>query len=101
MTRLAAILAVLGAPALAHDWYPLACCSAQDCYPVSTSDIDVAAEGYRIRSTGEVIPYDRARITPAEGGGMFHRCSSLGDPSKPTLGQTQSQLCFWAPEAGS
>lgn len=96
-----AALAALAAPAAAHDWYPLACCSSQDCYPVPASDIDVTAEGYRIVSTGEVIPFSRARITPPEGGGMFHRCSALGDREGVTLGRYQDEDCFWAPGAGS
>lgn len=98
---LAAAIACIGMPVLAHEWYPASCCSSADCYALEPGEVEITAGGYRIRSTGEVIPYGRARVTPPEGGGSYHRCSPGGDRSKATFGQTSTAgTCFWAPTPG-
>lgn len=97
---LTAALCCIGAPVYAHDWFPLACCSAQDCYRVPASEIEATPGGWRIAATGEVIPYDRTRQTPPEGGGEFFRCSFKGNPEARTIGKTYPRACFWAPSVG-
>lgn len=85
--------------ARAHEWYPLSCCSNKDCFEIPASEVRATPEGWRIETTGEVIPYERARQTPPEGDGHFHRCSFGGDPSARTIGMNGfPRACFWAPE---
>lgn len=94
-------LAAWSLPARAHDWYPQSCCSGQDCYPMSWDEIDVTPDGYVVKSTGELIPFGLERLTPPEGGGMFHRCSLSGNRANKTIGMSYGQPCFWAPPTGS
>lgn len=85
------------APAGAHDWYPVACCSDQDCVPVDGEvDVSASAEGWVIHATGEVIAYDdrRIRTTPADVGASYHRCSMGGKPQGRTI-------CLFVPGMGS
>lgn len=94
---LAAALAVgFATPVAGHDWYPRACCSDFDCAPVEGAALPVATpEGWRIRASGEVIPYGDSRIrqTPPEAEG-FHRCSVGGRPEARTL-------CLFVPLMGA
>lgn len=100
----AVCVACIGSPVYAHEFYPPSCCGGGpdgDCYALEPGEVEITAGGYRIRSTGEVIPYGRARVTPPEGGGSYHRCSPGGDRSKATFGQTSTAgTCFWAPTPG-
>lgn len=70
------------APAGAHDWYPLECCSNRDCHPAEPGEIKVEAEGLRIVPTDELIPWSEVRPSPD---GRMHRCSSGGKPEGRTI----------------
>lgn len=105
MIRTLSLLILMAGPVAAHDWYPRACCSDRDCYPLSFNEVEATPEGWRIKATGEVVPYEEARETPPEGGGRFFRCSRAGDPSLSTLREyldewSVGDLCFWAPPVG-
>lgn len=91
-----AFLCLFAAPVAAHDWYPFACCSDQDCWSSPAGNITVTPEGYRIETSGEVIPFTDPRIrpTPPEGGGDFHVCHLAADP-------TARVLCLFVPEVGA
>lgn len=98
MRRLAAILAILsfGAAAHAHDapagWsYDKQCCSGMDCRVVNHGGVSVreTPRGYRISTTGEVIPYNDSRIKDSPDG-EFHWCSHGGRDTGPTI-------CLYAP----
>lgn len=80
-----------------HDWYPRACCSEQDCFPVDPSEIEWTLDGIRIKATGEIIPHDKVRRDAPDG--QIHRCTLLGRPGGRTL-STGEGPCFWMPEAG-
>jgi hypothetical protein len=55
--------------------YPWACCSNMDCQPVDGGkDITEVPEGYKIVSTGEVVPYGDKRIKDSPDG-EFHHCA--------------------------
>jgi hypothetical protein len=71
---LVAAVALATAPAMAHDWYPLKCCSEQDCQPIAQSDVKMTPRGWEVAATGEVIPFGdrREHVSPD---GEFHRCS--------------------------
>ena len=101
-------------PAKAHDWYPLSCCSKKDCFALDQSEVAIERGGYRIKATNELVPFNRARQTPSEGGGSYHRCSVGGGPNGKTINmtpyqgadeagipQTPTPACFWAPFTGS
>jgi hypothetical protein len=78
-----------------HDWYPLECCSEKDCAPIPDSDVELTNTGYRIKSTGEHIPYKAARMAPD---GQYHVCRYT--PSSPIIKPMERPLCFWAPMTG-
>ena len=81
---------------MAHSWYPLACCSDKDCWEVGPEDVTATSSGWRIESSGEIVPYDDPRIrpTPPEGGQEFHVCHLAGDPKGRIL-------CLFVPVLGS
>ncbi|WP_181706176.1 hypothetical protein [Chthonobacter rhizosphaerae] len=101
MKPLAVGLAVLGTalvpPSATHaheaatGWtYDVVCCSSQDCRPVSAAEVQATRVGWRIRQTGEVIPYALVRHSRD---GDFHRCSVGG------LDDTKT-ICLYAPDMG-
>lgn len=69
-----AVVALAAAPATAHEWYPLKCCSDRDCQPIDQSEVRMTPKGWEIAATGEVIPFGdrREQYSPD---GEFHRCS--------------------------
>lgn len=74
-------------PARAHEWYPAYCCSGQDCYEITTEDVEFVGQGYFIKATGEYFPRDAVPESPD---GKFHRCSIGGRREGRTL-------CLFAP----
>lgn len=69
-------------PVRAHDapsgWsYPYSCCSGLDCRPVTASAIRAGADGYLIRSSGEVVVFSDSRIKESPDGD-YHWCSNGG-----------------------
>lgn len=110
MIRLAAILALAAAPAMAHEapegWvYDAICCNgtahAGDCAPIPDSAVTVAPDGVhvtlnpgdhrRVRWTQSYapVPYDKLRQSPDE---HYHACLY---PSQETL------RCLYQPRMGS
>ena len=88
---LAVAALVLGASAaLAHDWYPRACCSNRDCHALSEErgeTVTETAEGWRLWD-GRIIRRGRAQLSPDQ---RFHLCET----------PTKSIICFFAPPGGS
>lgn len=77
MIRLALALSVLlAAPAAAHDWYPLECCSGQDCHPIACDQLEEIDQG-RIRDIGTGTIYSRDQIRPSLDG-QCHVCTAGG-----------------------
>jgi hypothetical protein len=37
--RIAFLVVIAATPALAHSWYPLACCGNMDCFPVACDQL--------------------------------------------------------------
>jgi hypothetical protein len=66
-----ALLTVANLAVPAHDWYPQACCSGQDCQQVADDSVEPTAGGWHVKDTGEVIPYSRTQTSPD---GHVHRC---------------------------
>ncbi|PDQ19873.1 hypothetical protein CN311_17080 [Mesorhizobium sanjuanii] len=78
-------IAVLTAPAFAHDatptaakpqgWsYPFACCANYDCRTTHTGEVLEKPEGYVIAGTGEVVPMTDKRVKDSPDG-EFHWCA--------------------------
>lgn len=64
--------------------YPFSCCSLTDCRPVPDSAIAETPEGYVIRRTGEVIPYNDTRVKDSPDGSL-HWCSVAGADDSRTI----------------
>lgn len=84
----------------AHEWYPAICCNDRDCYEIPADAVEVVDGGYRLKSNGQIIPWDQVRETPGEAGHSFHVCTERGDPSKRIMGLNRNRACFWAPQGG-
>lgn len=57
--------------------YPIECCSNTDCYPIDWADIEyVAGEGWLIKDTGQIVPFDKVQVSPDE---RFHICVHGGE----------------------
>jgi hypothetical protein len=65
------------APARAHDWYDIDCCSNDDCRPVKPGEVEVWDDGecigYRHIETGRLWCRGKSRIRPSKDGGD-HLC---------------------------
>lgn len=74
--------------------YPYACCSDDDCRPVSSGPgglVHERPEGYVIETTGEVIAYDDRRVKQSPDG-LYHWCSISGAADSRTI-------CLFVPPA--
>jgi hypothetical protein len=58
---LAAMIAAL--PALAHSWYPLACCGNMDCFPVDCDQLVETGSGWLYVPTGNL--FKREQVQPS------------------------------------
>ncbi|PSM18526.1 hypothetical protein [Nitratireductor sp. StC3] len=67
--------------AVAHDWYPFACCSNFDCRAVGA--VKERPEGYVVPS-GEVVPMTDKRVRHSPDG-LFHWCTVAGKDDGKTI----------------
>lgn len=97
-------LLVTTVTASAHSWYPLACCSKQDCIEISSEHLQFTDKGIVIKLTGELIPYGDPRVkhTPPEAGETYHWCRRLKDsaPSQWTSYKKNDTICLFIPPMG-
>ncbi len=86
----AVILLLSPAASLAHDWYPISCCSEKDCRPLTEARGESVLESMAgwVLWDGRTIPRNNAKVSPD---GKFHLCES---PNKRIL-------CFFAPPGAS
>ena len=55
------VVAMLAAiPALAHSWYPLACCGNMDCFPVGCDQLVETVSGWLYVPTGNLFTLSRS-----------------------------------------
>lgn len=76
--------------ALAHDWYPLSCCSERDCHPLfeeSGETVTETPEGWQLWD-GRRVERNLVKLSPDR---RFHLCET----------STKTILCFFAPVGGS
>ena len=88
--RALALLGLCPSVALAHDWYPVSCCSDKDCRPLieeSGETVRESAEGWTLWD-GRTIAGGIAKLSPDR---RFHVCES----------PTKTILCFFAPPGRS
>src|ERR1700730_1654452 len=63
LIRTTVIVAVMCAaiPALAHSWYPLACCGNMDCFPVACDQLVETASGWLYIPTGNLFQSEQVQ----------------------------------------
>ena len=98
MKRLVIMFALAATPAFSHEapsgWsYPLSCCSLRDCRPVTSADVAETPDGYLIRATREIVPYNDSRVKPS-GDNEMHLCQQYGDFDNGRV------LCLFEPPRG-
>lgn len=82
----------------AHLWYPPECCDGDDCRMIlEPRDVRVTPEGYLIVEPNELIPFDKARLSPD---GNYHRCS-YSSRTATFSHEIDGGKCFWAPKLAS
>jgi hypothetical protein len=62
-------------PALAHSWYPLACCGNMDCFPVACDQLVETISGWLYVPTGNL--FTREQVQPSQDH-LCHVCVGLG-----------------------
>jgi hypothetical protein len=81
-----AVLAFAPTRVLAHDWYPLSCCSDKDCHALQEENGETVIEteqGWRLWD-GRIIARNKSRLSPDR---QFHLCET----------SLKSIICFFAP----
>ena len=58
----AALIAAI--PALAHSWYPLACCGETDCFPIACDQLVETVSGWLYVPTGNL--FKREQVQPSQ-----------------------------------
>lgn len=90
----------LATPAKSHDWYDQACCHAThhggDCKPIEDDAVEITPKGWRVKETGEVVPYADTRERKSKDS-QFHRCS----PSYKNPNAMNYTRCLYVPGMGS
>ena len=51
-------------PALAHSWYPLACCGSMDCFPIACDQLVETVSGWLYVPTGNL--FKREQVQPSQ-----------------------------------
>lgn len=92
-------LLLLSQPSLAHDWYPLECCSEKDCEPMSATDLERDGDEW-ILPNGERIHNDFARESRDH---QFHWCRYIyhDDTRSPVIRPFNRPICFFVPTGGT
>ena len=66
--RIAVLIVVAGLaaaiPALAHSWYPLACCGDMDCFPIACDQLVETGSGWLYVPTGNL--FKREQVQPSQ-----------------------------------
>jgi hypothetical protein len=73
--------------------YGWECCHLKDCRRAASGEVVADKDGYRIASTGEIIPYNDKRIKRSRDE-FYHRCSPGGNFDSP------KSICLYVPDQG-
>lgn len=87
---IAAMVGMLSTPALAHDWYPIDCCSGHDCFPIEESDLTPIPDGFVVNASHTAITGSNVRRSED---GRYHLCTKTGKPDGPPV-------CVFRPDRG-
>ena len=87
----------LVAPASAHSWYSIVCCTEQDCRPLPPDAVKATAGGWYVSPTGETIPYGDKREHQSEDSD-FHGCFYPPAAAEGIRGKIR---CLYVPGMGS
>lgn len=71
--------------------YGWECCHLKDCRRAASGEVVADKDGYRIASTGEIIPYNDKRIKRSRDE-FYHRCSPGGNFDSP------KSICLYVPD---
>lgn len=91
------VLLAWAAPVQAHSWYSFACCSGIDCGPLPPGAVEASPAGWRLKATGEIVPYGDKREQQSQDSD-FHVCR-FGPHAAPDKAGTIR--CLYTPGAGS
>ena len=69
---------VVAIPALAHSWYPLACCGNMDCFPVACDQLVETGSGWFYVPTGNVFKHEQ--VQPSQGRSRAQRGGAKRQP---------------------
>ena len=64
ITLLIVAALVAAIPALAHSWYPLACCGNMDCFPIACDQLVETVSGWLYVPTGNL--FKREQVQPSQ-----------------------------------
>ena len=64
LTLLIVAALVAAVPALAHSWYPLACCGNMDCFPIACDQLVETVSGWLYVPTGNL--FKREQVQPSQ-----------------------------------
>jgi hypothetical protein len=64
LALLIVVALVAAIPALAHSWYPLACCGNMDCFPVACDQLVETGSGWFYVPTGNL--FKREQVQPSQ-----------------------------------
>lgn len=99
IVALALLLAGLVKPTHAHMaqtlWeYPEACCGGKDCRLVREGEVVWDVDGWWVKSTGDVIPFEKTRHSPDR---QMHIC--INDQGSIVVPSDGEGPCLFTPEA--
>ena len=83
----AALVAAI--PALAHSWYPLACCGKMDCFPVACDQLVETGSGWFYVPTGNL--FKRVHVQPSQDP-QCHVCLGRGRDHIPRHGLRKGKV---------
>lgn len=89
-------------------WFPTACCGMGDCFKEAVNNVEQTPTGWKLKNTGEIIPYTAPREPHGDASagsqlispdGNYWRCPENADPRGRTK-KVNGKYCFWPVEQG-
>jgi hypothetical protein len=75
---------VVAIPALAHSWYPAACCGNLDCFPVACDQLVETVTGWLYVPTGNLFKREQVQPSQDHHRGVGYRCTGGPGPARRT-----------------
>lgn len=95
---LAVMFGIDTGPANAHDWYPVNCCSGNDCFQVIEEDIiqDLGNGVYKVGPVEKLVSGSNVKVSQD---GQWHICTPGWPIGKPLAPETYIR-CLFVPPRG-